>query len=81
MQLRPKCLYELSAEQSDGSSTTGTWETCARQHVGNVWGAIRSFLDLAISYLAGESASNILLSQVIDPFTTVYGSSSQRFIS
>ena len=57
----PLIVTDLFIEQSN------PWERIARQHLREVWEAVRSFLDCLVAHLADEHTSNILLKEVIDP--------------
>ena len=57
----PLIVGDLFREQSK------PWKRIAQQHLRDVWHATKSFLDLLVSHLAGDRASEALLSKIIDP--------------
>lgn len=57
----PLLVGDLFHDQS------GPWDIIAKQHIQDCLGATRTFLELTISHLADEDASEALLKEITDP--------------
>lgn len=61
----PLIVGDLFHEQSQ------PWEALAREHLSAVCEATRTFLDLTVSYLANETASEAVLKELVDPLMEI----------